>query len=89
MNFKKYKPTFISVLSIIGIMIGIPFGLYCMTLKGGASLGAVLVFGVVIGLIVLLAIDRLFISHINPKKLSLIEIILFIISFLLYLVTQD
>ena len=89
MNFKKYKPTFISVLSIIGIMIGIPFGLYCMTLKGGASIGAVLVFGVVIGLIVLLAIDRLFISHINPKKLSLIEIILFIISFLLYLVTQD
>ena len=50
MDLKKYKPTFVSVLAVIGIVLGIPFGAYSLTLKGGASLGGVLVFGIVIGL---------------------------------------
>lgn len=46
MNFKKNNPTFFSVLSIIGISIGIPFGFYGMTLTGGASLAGVVIFAV-------------------------------------------
>jgi hypothetical protein len=43
MDLKKYKPTFVSVLAVVGIILGIPFGAYCLTLKGGASLGGILV----------------------------------------------
>ena len=89
MNFKNLKPTFIAVVSIIGIILGIPFGGYCMTLEGGASLAGVLVFGIVIGLAVLLVIDRILASFFNPKKLSLIEIAICIGLVIIYLTTQD
>ena len=81
--------TFASVLSIVGIIAGIPFGVYCLTLTGGASLGAVLVFGVVIGLVVLLAINRILVSFLNPKRLSLIEFGICVLCLLLYFATED
>jgi uncharacterized membrane protein len=89
MNYKNLKPTFASVLSIGGIVIGIPFGAYCMTLKGGASLAGVLVFGIVICLAIVLAIDRILASFYNPKKLSLIEIIFFTLVLIFYLINKD
>lgn len=67
MDLKKYKPTFVSILAFIGIVLGITFGAYCLTLKGGASLGGVLVFGIVIGLAIILAIDRILASFLTLK----------------------
>lgn len=68
MDFKKLKPTFGFIMCIIGIVLGIPFGFYCLTLKGGASLGGVFIFGIVIGLTILFAIDTMLVSFLNPKK---------------------
>ena len=39
----KYKPTSFLIVGIIILIIGIPFGLYALTLNGGGSLGGVLV----------------------------------------------
>lgn len=89
MDLKKYKPTFVSVLAVIGIVLGIPFGAYCLTLKGGASLGGVLVFGIVIGLAILLAIDRMLTSFFDAKKLSLIEFGMCVICLLVYFATEN
>lgn len=89
MNYKNLKPTFASVLSISGIVIGIPFSAYCMTLTGGASLAGVLVFGIVISLAIILAIDRILASFFNPKKLSLIEIVFCTLVLILYLINTD
>ncbi|RAR70629.1 hypothetical protein [Flavobacterium aciduliphilum] len=89
MDFKKHKPTFVSVISVIGIILGIPFGAYCLTLKGGASLGGVLVFGIVIALAVLLAIDRILASFFDPKKLSLIEFGMSVICLLIYFTVEN
>jgi hypothetical protein len=89
MDLKKYKPTFVSVLAVVGIILGIPFGAYCLTLKGGASLGGILVFGVVIGLAVLLAIDRMLAPFFDVKKLSLIEFGMLVICLLVYFGTED
>jgi hypothetical protein len=89
MDLKKYKPTFVSVLAVVGIILGIPFGAYCLTLKGGASLGGILVFGVVIGLVVLLAIDRMLAPFFDVKKLSLIEVGMLVNCLLVYFATED
>jgi hypothetical protein len=89
MDLKKYKLTFVSVLAVVGIILGIPFGAYCLTLKGGASLGGILVFGVVIGLAVLLAIDRMLAPFFDVKKLSLIEFGMLVICLLVYFGTED
>ena len=45
-NFKqnlRNKPTLFLVVGIFVLFIGIPFGIYGLTLNGGASLGGVLV----------------------------------------------
>lgn len=89
MDLKKYKPTFVAVIAFIGIVLGIPFGAYCLTLKGGASLGGVLVFGIVIGLAILLAIDRILASFFDTKKLSIIEFGIFVVCLLIYFATED
>ncbi|GAA4080012.1 hypothetical protein GCM10022389_27670 [Flavobacterium cheonanense] len=88
-GFEKYKPTFVAVIAVIGIVLGIPFGAYCLTLKGGASLGGVLVFGIVIGLAILLAVDRMLASFFDTKKLSIIEFGIFVICLLVYFANED
>jgi len=89
MDYKKYKPTFVSVISVIGIVLGIPFGAYCLTLKVGASLGGVLVFGFVIGLAILLAVDRILASFFDTKKLSLVEFGMCVICLLIYFTLEN
>lgn len=89
MDLKKYKPTFVAVIAVIGIVLGIPFGAYCLTLKGGVSLGGVLVFGIVIGLAILLAVDRMLASFFDTKKLSIIEFGIFVICLLVYFANED
>jgi hypothetical protein len=70
------KPTFFSILSIIAIIVGIPYGIYGLTLNGGASLGGVLILIGVFIAIIILAIDRGIVSKIKPLKLTIIEILL-------------
>ena len=89
MNLKKHSLTFFSLLSIIGIIVGIPLGFYGLTLTGGASLYGEVIFAVVIGLIFLLLIDRLLIQVINSKKLSIIEIGISIILLSIFLIRID
>jgi len=89
MNFKKYNPTFFSVISIIGIIVGIPFGIYGLTLTGGASLIGEVILAIVIGLFILLVIDRVLASLFNPKKISIIELGIFIILLIIFLIRID
>jgi hypothetical protein len=78
------KPTFFSILSIIAILIGIPYGIYGLTLKGGASLGGFLILIQVLIAIIILVIDRGIVSKIKPLKLSIIEILFSIIFIVIY-----
>jgi FtsH-binding integral membrane protein len=89
MNLKKYNPTFFSVLSIIGIIVGIPLGLYGLTLTGGANLIGEVIFAVVIGLLVLLVLDRVLASIFNPKKVSIIELAITSILLIIFLIRID
>lgn len=70
------KTTLFSGLCIVGILLGIPLGLYNLTLKGGQSLGGVLLLLGVLGLILLLILDRALVSVIKPLKLSIVEFFL-------------
>ena len=78
------KSTIFSIFSIIGIILGIPYGLYGLTLNGGASLGGTLVLLGVFILVLILVIDRGIVSYVNPFRLSLIELIIAILIFLIY-----
>lgn len=89
MNFKKYKPTFLSVIAVAGIILGIPFGIYCTTLTGGASLGAVVVFAIVIGLALLLAVDRILVNSFDPKKLSWVEFFVTLVFLVIFWLRAD
>lgn len=55
-----------------------------MTLRGGASLGAVLIFFGVFVVTTLLVIDRFLVKKINPLKLSLFELAFIGVSLLIY-----
>ena len=78
------KPTFFSILSIISVIVGIPYGIYGLTLKGGASLGGVLILIGVFIAIIILAIDRGIVSKIKPLKLTIFEILFSIIFLVIY-----
>lgn len=79
------KPTIFLILGIILISIGLPFGIYGLTLPGGASLGGVLILLAVFIVFIALIIDRILILFINQKKLNIIELIFLIIGTTLYL----
>ncbi len=56
------------------MLIGLPYGIYGLTLDGGSSLGGVLILiGVIIVLFIYIA-DRVASEKINIKKLNIIEI---------------
>lgn len=78
------KPTLFSIVSILGIIVGIPIGIYGLTLDGGRSLGGSLVLVGVMILIIILAIDRGIVEKVKPLRLSLIELILSIIVIIIY-----
>lgn len=78
------KPTVFLILGIILIGIGLPCGIYGLTLTGGASLGGVLVLIAVIIVFVLVVIDRFLARIINTRKLNIYEIIFLILAVLLY-----
>lgn len=78
----KYKPTLFLIVGTIILIIGIPFGLYALTLNGGRSLGGVLVLLGVAIFLPFLIIDRILVNRINPLKLSIFELILSVITLL-------
>lgn len=75
------RPTIFLILGIIIVSIGLPYGIYGLTLSGGASLGGTLILiGIFITFIFVL-IDRILVRFINQKKLNIIELIfLFFVS---------
>jgi len=89
MNIKKYNPTFFSVLSIIGIVFGIPLGFYGLTLTGGANLIGEVIFAIVVGLLILLGINRILVSIVNPNKLSIVELGISILLLVIFLIEID
>lgn len=78
------KPTLFSILSIVGIIVGVPFGIYGLTLKGGESLGGTLILVGVFILIIILAIDRGLVSKIKPVKLSIFELLFATVCLTIY-----
>jgi hypothetical protein len=86
-NFKqnlRNKPTLFLIVGIIVLIIGIPSGIYGLTLNGGASLGGVLILIGVFIFIPFLVIDRILVNRIKPLKLSIFELILTGIALLFY-----
>ncbi|MEP2913283.1 MAG: hypothetical protein ABJO96_07575 [Nonlabens ulvanivorans] len=87
-NFKqnlRNKPTLFLIIGIFVLFIGIPFGIYGLTLNGGASLGGVLVLLGVFICIPFLVIDRILVNKIKPFKLSIYELIFLGIVLIFYL----
>ena len=81
----KFKITPVFIVTVIVIIVGIPYGIYGLTLKGGASLSGVLILiGVLICAIALL-IDRIAVKTISHKKLNLVELIILIAITAFYL----
>jgi hypothetical protein len=78
-----YRPTFFSITATLILIIGVPFGLYCLSLKGGDSLGAIWIFLAVVSAFIILIIDRLLITKFSAIKITVIEIIITGIFFLI------
>ena len=82
------NPTIFLIIGIILVLVGLPFGIYGLTLNGGASLGGVIIlFGVlIVGIIVIL--DRIFAKRVNTKRLNGIELTLLIFGITLFSFTK-
>ncbi|NRD20243.1 hypothetical protein HNV08_09300 [Winogradskyella eckloniae] len=82
------NPTIFSILGIILILVGLPFGINGLTLNGGGSLGgAIILFGVlIVGLIVIL--DRILAHKANTKIINRIEITILIIGITIFSFTK-
>jgi len=91
-NFKqslKNKLTLFLLIGIIIFIIGIPAGIYGLTLTGGASLGGVLILSGVIIFFPFLVLDRILVNHIKPLKLSMFELIFSLIILFCYSIQQS
>jgi hypothetical protein len=73
------KPTIISIIGLIIILIGLPYGIYGLNLDGGASLGGVLTLVGVFIVVIIFIIDRVAVEKINYRNLNIIEGILLIV----------
>ena len=89
MTFKKIisNPT-LFILSSILLLIGIPYGIYGLTLDGGASLGGVLILMADFVIFIALLIDRAIVNKIPPKRLSIYEFVFLVICIMIYSYSQ-
>jgi hypothetical protein len=80
-----HKPTFISVISMLMIIISIPIGIYNYITSVPSTEGWVLTFilFLYIGFGILYSIDRLLVNLINPMKLTFVEVVMTIICYFL------
>jgi hypothetical protein len=74
------KPTLFLLLGIPLILIGIPAGIYGITLGGGTILGGILILGYVLTILVVLFVDRLVVKFANNKILSIIELFVLLLG---------
>jgi hypothetical protein len=90
MTFKKIlsKPTLIFILSSILLIVGIPYGIYGLTLDGGASLGGALILMADFVIFIALLIDRAIVKLIRPIRLSIYECIFLVLCITVYLYSQ-
>ncbi|WP_108805250.1 hypothetical protein [Aquimarina sp. Aq107] len=80
----KNKPTLFLIIGVLVFAFGIPFGVYGLTLSGGASLGGALILSGVALFVPFFIIDRILIKYIKPLELSLLELIFSLIILLCY-----
>ena len=87
MDFRKLyrNPTLIFILSIIFLAVGIPYGIYGLTLDGGASLGGVLIIIADIIVFIIFRVDRVLAKKIQPVRLSFYELGILIIGISIYI----
>lgn len=79
------KPTIIFIIGIILLVIGIPYGIYGLTLPGGDSLGGALILFIAIPCVLFfVAFDRILVQFLSQKILNLSEVIFLIIAATVY-----
>lgn len=78
------KPTLFLFLGSILILIGLPSGIYGLTLTGGASLGGALILNAVFIVLFFLIIDRVLVKKVDNKKLSVYELLFLILAIAFY-----
>lgn len=90
MTFKKIigKPTLILILTSILLLLGIPYGIYGLTLDGGASLGGALILMADFVIFIALLIDRAIVKIIPPIRLSIYEFAFLVLGITIYLYSQ-
>ncbi|WP_298309715.1 hypothetical protein [uncultured Aquimarina sp.] len=91
-RLKQYLKSTLTLFLIFGIfsfVVGIPFGIYGLSLNGGASLGGALILSGVIIFAPFFLLDRILIQHIKPLKLSIFELIFSLIILLCYSIQQS
>lgn len=85
-NRLSAKPTFISILGVLLILILIPVGIYGYVTSEPSTEAWAIAFTILTLLVVLLYyIDRVLANHINNKLLTLIEFVLFLAGSLLFM----
>ncbi|ANF52777.1 hypothetical protein A0O34_20660 [Chryseobacterium glaciei] len=71
------KPTFISIVSILLFVLGLPLIIYqFFTLDSSSSLGIAIEIIILMFVLGLLIIDRFLVKKVNTIRLSIIEIVL-------------
>jgi hypothetical protein len=78
------KPTIFSLMGIVVLLFGLPYGIYGLTWSGGASLGGILILIAATIAFFVLVLDRNCSKKISTSKLNLIEISLLILIFVIY-----
>ena len=70
------KPTLFLFLGILTIVLGLPAGIYGLTLSGGASLGGAIILTAVAIAFIILMLDRIIVRTVNPLYLSIVELLI-------------
>ncbi|AWA31142.1 hypothetical protein HYN48_14150 [Flavobacterium magnum] len=83
-----FKLTPVFVISIFIIVIGIPYGIFGLSQTGGSSLGGVLILCAVAISALVLFFDRLLVSTISSKKLSIAEFIILVVITFFYFYSE-
>lgn len=82
------KPTLLFILTSILLLIGVPYGIYGLTLDGGASLGGALILMADFVIFIALLIDRAIVNKIPPVRLSIYEFVFLVLCITIYLDSQ-
>ncbi|SDD30764.1 hypothetical protein [Williamwhitmania taraxaci] len=78
------KPTLFLIIGIAIIAIGLPFGVYSLTLEGAKAMVGIFILVPVVATFIVIIIDRKIVRRIDNKKLSLYELGVIILLISLY-----